>query len=298
MGCDVNMLTLLVVLVNVAFLPAAMAWQDLRTTLRKNLLNPSDKPPRTEDEAELKGWRKITDCCSGNDFAGTRRLQPAQVPDKIMIYDLNGHVAGMQSLVPADAFVANDCTDNPYYTKESISLGETSMMFCMTTMYFTDPSTICSFGEPEGAHEDQLLLQKGRGYHPEQLLALPKTYAEAKKDPEHWNIDWYFVMMGHHVTAKENRDDCKLKVPIQALYSWVDDECKLTGFVWAHSSTSITGNTWEKSDSYTMKWILNPPQQCSLDSADKGLVTSMHVFLYPSTKYCGTAIDFWHNTFG
>ena len=51
----------------------------------------------------------------------------AMVPDKIMIYDSDGQMAGIQSLVPSEDFVGMDCTENKYYLKDTINSKEVSM---------------------------------------------------------------------------------------------------------------------------------------------------------------------------
>merc|ERR1712142_2282 len=265
----------------------AMTWNVLQTTFRLGL---SDRPPQTEGEAESQGWQKLSDCQTNERFAGSRWLQPvdgsSMVPDKVMIYDAHGQIAGMQSIIPIGDFVNMSCTENEYYAKELINSAE----FCVTTMYFTDPAFICNsdnlmFGE------DQLFLQRGTGYQMEHLVTIPKTYDEAKGDPEHWNIDKWFPFMGHHTTGKINRDDCKAVMPIQGLYAWLDGECRNTGFVWSHVNTKTQKQSgWEKPSESVARKILNDVHECMIEAAKKNQVTTMHVYLGGSTKHCSYPI--------
>lgn len=264
----------------------AMAWNELRTAFRRRS---SDTPPKTENEAVDQGWQKISDCHSGRRFAGSRWLQYVEnhtmVPDKIMIYDTDGQMAGIQSLVPSEDFVGMDCKENKYYLKETINSKE----YCVTTMYFTDPIFICGKKKRRRPAEDQLFIQKGAGYRKKNLIGFPKTYDEAKADPNHWHIGKYFRFMGHHTTHMVNRDICGFSMPIQGLYAWLDGECRNTGFVWSHVNTKTPDrNGWDepRPNDVTVGLVMNNVPECMYESLEKSHVITMHVYLGGSTQQC------------
>jgi len=283
MGC-LNMMT--IVVLAMYFVTQCMAWNDLQTTFR-GWYN-SDKPPRTLENAKDQGWTKISDCCSTPEFAGIRMLEPTgekAVPDKIMIYNQQGEVAGMQSLVPADDFVDVDCTDNEYYVTQMITVGDTSVKFCMATIYFAKPDTICRWHSTDKG--DLLYLQKGT--NPANYRTLLRTYDEVDNNKD-WHKDKYFPAMGHHATSNVNRDDCSAGAPLQALYAWFEGECRLTGFAWTHLDTKTPeGCCWEKPNSWIVRMIGNDVPQCVLDASGNGLLTTQHVWLTNSTTHCT-----WH----
>jgi len=240
-------------------------------------------------------------------FAGYRYAQAAAKndgplgmengkPNMIIIFDAAGKMAGTQSLVPSDSFVGWDCLENEYYTKENITdliTGDTTE-FCVTTMYFKDPSSICNKDLVDSA-KDALYLQKKDSFKPENLLHFPETYDEAKNDQVNWHIDHYFLGMGHHITPNTHgSNDCKSIAPVQGLYA---EEfgvgCHNQGFVWQHYNTKVEdvrmgkkGDEWEAPPTFAVKQILRNPAQCLLDASDKKLAKTMHVFLGGYTKKC------------
>jgi len=263
-----------------------MAWNVLQTTFR---LGGSDRPPKTQNEAEQQRWHPLSDCRHDKRFAGSRWIQhmddDSVLPDKIMIYDANGQMAGMQSLIPSEDFVGKDCTDNKYYVKETINTRTIHghIQFCVTTMYFRDPASICN----GASGEDQLFQQIGKSFRKKNLVAIPKTFDEAKADSEHWHIDKYFPGMGHHTTSNVDRDNCKTLMPFQGLYAWLDGECRNIGFAATHCNTKTpAGKVWEKPNVLIGKMIMNNLTQCLEDLSSKSQITVMHVYLGGSTEYC------------
>ena len=73
-----------------------------------------------------------------------------------------------------------------------------TFQFCLATMYFTDPATICTSGEKT----DVLVFQEGSTYNEvDKLVHAPRTWNEAQND--NWVNQLYFLGMGHHVTPYE-----------------------------------------------------------------------------------------------
>ena len=88
---------------------------------------------------------------------GIRAIAPEK--DKVLIYDKNGYIAGMHSLVPITASADSskfDYTKSGYYQKTTID----SIEYWMTTAYFLDPSQICSQGRSEQEFKSEGTIQK------------------------------------------------------------------------------------------------------------------------------------------
>merc|ERR1712212_347712 len=257
----------------------------------------SDRWPMTRDELESSGYGYVLLNelrCEAGGYVGWRYVPDPSLhgtPNVVLMYGsspLYGgpHIAGMQSLVPKEDFIdPNQCTDNPYYTIETIAGKE----YCVLTMYFQHPETVCDF---DGADKEKnLYLQKGNNpnwIRNQQWIRVWDTMLNVQYHFSTWNVDKYFPGMGFHTTrVEDDPEDCRMAVPIQGLYAHMglfdDADCFNTGFVFVHYNTKTTGHGWEKPGSTPVSLILNKPSQCQLDAADKSLVTSMHVFLGGST---------------
>merc|ERR1711997_1308971 len=76
-------------------------------------------------EAEDRGWIKVSDDCSeGASFPGFRYVPPGDNPEMVVIYDVNGFIAGMQSIV-AKKFIQGpyDFAGSNWYRSDNV-LGE------------------------------------------------------------------------------------------------------------------------------------------------------------------------------
>lgn len=262
------------------------AWVELQTNF------PFPRPqPRTVEEAINKGWTTVGDdgCTTeGAAWPGTRMIPPIYPPDMVLIFDADGKAAGMQSGMPALDFsnawgLQKGNCNNKYYQKDII-YGTT---FCLATLYFSDPASICSSGEKT----DLLVFQEGPTYKDE-LLYVPRTWNEAEKTE--WENHFYLPRMGHHRFHTEPaKEDCLSLRPVQVLYTSVGGECVSTGVVWQHSmpnpeNTGTNLNSWETipGGRYGVQRILSNPSQCILQMSDENKITTMHVWLGGSTEQC------------
>lgn len=275
----------------------AFGHSDVRPTTIEEITDPNAKH-------DSKSFVRINDDHSGcsldfkNDkYAGYRYVQKSKIwpnslqkegkPNMVIIYDKDGKMAGAQSLLPSNSFQGWDCSENEFYTKDTIDNEE----FCVTTIYFRDPATICYANKTAAS---ALYLQKGKYYYPENLVKFPETLLDVARDSENWHVDKYFLGMGHHARRNEHgSEDCKMHMPVQILYAYVDGHCVNTGFDWQHYNNNVTdyrfskeGDEWENPPAIAVKSVLNGAAKCQLDSADKGLVKTYHGFLGGSTTYC------------
>ena len=74
---------------------ADQSWYSFRTTFRIPFAG--DYQPWLQTEAEERGWVKVSDDCSeGASFPGFRYVPPGDNPEMVVIYDVNGFIAGIQ----------------------------------------------------------------------------------------------------------------------------------------------------------------------------------------------------------
>jgi len=268
-------------------------WVELRTTFGKN--NPQ---PRTKDDAEKAGWIKIEDSTDRNEtrFAGAvRYFPPMAVPDKVLIYDDAGDVVGFQSGTPeSDLVPGNNCSMNPYYTRDIIAGEKASKTwnttYCLITVYFQDPRKIGT----ENDAVKELHVQIGESWENDSdLVRIPRKLSEVEANPDEWEFaaapnSTYFPGMGHHTNKKNLApDDCLGSFPIQVLYALDDNqECTNSGFVSGHYAAT-DGTGWEKPPAKIIQMV-KPTKlpKCMIEYANKGKIRTMHTFLAGSTKKC------------
>jgi len=268
------MRTLIFAFAALGLLQQCFAIDYIETTFTKN-----NKQPLLEGEAKAAGWIKLSDC-SSKKFAGTRYMTPIAIPNMAILYDRSGNAAGMQHMFPIEEMVQPCDGTNPYYVQEIIH----SKVFCVATVYFTNPADICTTGMPPSNSDLILYIQKGDNY--ENSEGTQPTYHEAAADPR-FQVERFFLGMGHHFTFKEAEPEkCTLARPIQILYASLNGKCLLTGYVSSHLTKTPERDGWEKPAPIPVRLILKNPSQCELDAAGKGQASTMHVFLRDSAKYC------------
>merc|ERR1712038_317720 len=153
--------------------------------------------------------------------------------------------------------------------------------FCISTVYFMDPTKVCTEGMPPDSHDDSspdviLYIQKGESYKNTETT-LPAYHDAANSD--RFQMERFFLGMGHHFTFKEaDPESCTLIRPFQGLYAHMHGKCILTGYVSSHVTKTPDRDGWEKPGSIPVKLILAHPSQCELDHAGKGEIATMHVF--------------------
>jgi len=252
-------------------------WHELSTTFLKN-----HHQPRTVADAEAAGWIRINGC-EDTRFAGNRYARTLEFPDMMLLYDNQGKVAGMQSVIPQEE-LAFSCKENvnEFYVHDVINGKE----LCLTTAYFVDPpASICFVQEDSVMLSDQLSFQMGEGFGDANLYKVPQTH-DAAVNSEAWIEQDYFLGMGHHMTPPYDTQDCTKVKPFQAMYAEEGIHCKNSGFVWQHISKTPARDGWEKPPKVAVEMILKHPPKCILDGAADGLATTMHVFMGRSTNYC------------
>jgi len=251
-------------------------WYNLKTTFAPNPFGAFTDQPRTVDEAEAAGWTLLSDDC------GKRYAPPSEgnTHEMIMIYDVNGFIAGMHSVVSKAS-----ADESPFEFEKSSwyrlddSLGYEAFL---TTAYFVDPATICEGGRSQADYD-----KDGTGnvlwfQHGDDLHKAPLTGPEAD-DSTFWNKHQCFVNMGRHYfnlgydadADACNADGPEAFTPIQLLYSGG----VMNGFVWQHAANpSNVNGRWEQVATNALKFLIITPPQCLYDFADQFGVVTMHVY--------------------
>jgi len=234
--------------------------------------------PRTATDAEAAGWQLI-DSCNGV-WLGSRYGDPAD-PSLVMIYDVAGYIAGVQSglrLADCDLSVNPVDTMDAYQTLESDSdfFGEPVYF---TTVYFSDPAVICNGGRTEEDFQadgtgDRLTMQLGAT--PDTTMDVPLTQEAADADSV-WYDHYCFVAMGDHYLQFDYTPDqaCTDPLPLQLIFN----EGVLNGFVWQHIAT-LPGTKWEHPDINAIGVIVDRPPTCIPELIAYPGLSTMHHFFY------------------
>ena len=140
---------------------AEQNWYSFQTTWAALPFQGFFNQPRTVNEAIEAGWTQVSnDCSEGTQFPGNRYVSPGM--EMVIIYDVNGFISGMHSVVPKDK--TNDMFDfstSRWYRADTVNGVEAYL----TTAYFVDPAVICT-GRTQGEYDQEgtgnrLLFQNG-----------------------------------------------------------------------------------------------------------------------------------------
>jgi len=266
---------------------ADQSWYSFRTTFTPTGF--PDRQPWLQSEAEDRGWVKVSDDCSeGASFPGFRYAPPGDNPEMVVIYDVNGFIAGMHSIV-AKKFIsmANNFNfaGSNWYRSDNV-LGEDVYL---TTAYFVDPSSICQGGRDQAAFDvegtgNRLWFQNGPTI--KDIHVAPLTVAEADAN-DVWSKHKCLVNMGRHYFQLYHDEDqpCDDLVPIQLMYSGG----VMNGFVWQHPA-ALKGDRYEpiegKKGTFAVGLLVDRPPKCLINMIETLGVTTMHVYLRNAITMC------------
>ena len=138
-----------VAILAIASIKADQSWYSFRTTFKLPI--PGDYQPWLQSEAEERGWIKVSeDCSEGASFPGFRYAPPGDNPEMVVIYDVNGFIAGMHSIVAKKFDLGSfNFAGSKWYRSDNV-LGEDAYL---TTAYFVDPAIICQGGRDQAAFD-------------------------------------------------------------------------------------------------------------------------------------------------
>ena len=116
-------------------------------------------------------------------FKGIRYSPPKENPELIAVYDVQGYIAGMQSVVSKKFDTSQYDFENSGWYKKGTLLGEDVYLL---TVYFTDPTKICSKGRSAKDFENQgignvLWFEKTAGRFVQAPLTMDKADDDVSK---------------------------------------------------------------------------------------------------------------------
>jgi charged multivesicular body protein 7 len=274
----------------IAMSSADQKWFNLRTTW---MFNPLDSlafapQPRTVAEAEGEGWIELDNQCdvAGAKFAGRRFVRSASDIQMVLLFDINGFIAGVQSPVPVANTYNNQYFD--YDASAAYNLDVISGVDAyVTTIYFVEPSIICSTGRTQEEYDvdgtgNGLWFQNGADYSAENLVVAPLTEDAAVAEGR-WYKHFCFLNMGNHFFEYDHTpdQDCGKIFPAQLVY----EDNNLKGFVWQHVA-DMEGDRWEKPDGLAIGAIVDRPPSCPIPLTETPGLRTMHFYLVDYTDLC------------
>jgi len=253
---------------------AGTTWPNLRVTFGLNPFGHFFYPyPLTDEGAASEGWQKISSCGDDNPWFGNRYADPSD-PSLVLIYDVNGYIAGSQNtLLESDV----DLNVFAFDTSPNYQSGEfNGKPAFFSTAYYVDPEIICEGGRSEAQFKSQgvgyrLLFQTADGYN-----AAPLSQ-DAADETSDWFDHKCFIGMGDHYIGfnYQPTQDCSEVFPVQLLF----DDGKLSGFVWQHYA-NLPGDKWEHPNTQAVSAIIDRYPTCIDDFLDYPGLSTMHHFFH------------------
>ncbi|XP_046542604.1 uncharacterized protein LOC124252952 [Haliotis rubra] len=246
----------------------APEWETLQVTWAPPNSNSDiafDTMPRIEADALRKGWLKVSDCGDTSKFAGRRYVKDGDTA-VVLIYDVNGYIAGIQAgFESVNGYPHASLLNEPfveYNGKQYI------------TAYFVEPSSLCSTGRTakqfamEGTGTD-LWIQTNTS--PNDSHRVPRQ--ESGLSGTLWTKGRCYTTMGQHYWYDARLDaPCDNFFPVFLLYNGG----RLDAFGWSFMTT-IASPRFEYPPNRAFGYFLDPVPRC-LSKHTAG-VTTLHIFL-------------------
>jgi len=262
------------------YVNAEPTWQGLRVTWGVNLLSSRvfAKLPLTESKARSEGFSRLAGGCTEK-FLGHRYMKGLDTT-AVLLYDVNGYIAGIQYGIPRNDVVTVNTSFNydqsPAFQHDKI-FGEEEIYFL--TAYFVDPSTICS-----GGRTREQYLQDGtgtglyfqNGTNPIRDSVEVPLYEKDMADT-HWVKGGCVRSMGVHYWYNMHENmSCSDMFPFTAIYN----RGKLTNFAFISPGHFEFSRRFEHPPASTISMFLpTPVPRCVYREFETaGGFSSMHVY--------------------
>jgi len=253
--------------------------------------------PRQVSAQKTNAWTNLSgnDCTNGGKYNGFRYVENSEDPGMVLLYDVQGTIAGIQMVLDKATLETNNNYNFPavpIYNPDTFNGQDVYVL----TAYFVDPQTICSTGRASSdltATGTGDILQVQNGPTPASLMLMPRDRPTA--EAQGWSHNKCFVGMGYHNFFRVDRNDplstvgpnnCTDTIPLFGLY---DNKNNQIGFGFA-ATGKVVHNHFENPPSGAVKLIAGADKvpQCLLDKADNPGLTTMHVFFtdYPNLYGC------------
>jgi charged multivesicular body protein 7 len=248
---------------------ASLGWNDLRVTWGLNPFSQWDfaqVPTNLNGGGDMKDFVQMDNLCTTKGpFFGVR-YWVANDPSLILLFDINGYIAGMQTLIPQSEYTpekgrgANAMTlYNGYYT---------------LTAYFVDPTTVCGPGRTADQFGAQgtgygLWLQNGTS-----MVQIPAQETDVANTQ--WTLGHCFVTMGVHYWYDVSLDmSCGDFFPFFILYN----DNKLNAWGFATNYGGGKSQRYEHPPHSAIAGFMNPVPTCFVSDPSFAALSTMHVYL-------------------
>ncbi|XP_059178854.1 uncharacterized protein LOC131957994 [Physella acuta] len=238
-------------------------WDNLRV---KWSMRPTNETfvvlPRRSREAEKEGWTKVSECTSSTQWRGQRYVLNNDYA-VVLLYDVNGFIAGIQSTVPKGGSYP-PTTLRPPFVRDGNRWA--------ITAYFVDPGYNHLYNRPHPTGNQQgtgtnLYFQNST--NPFSSVMIPRT--EAGIERTSWIKGKCFWLMGLHYWHNMGlNSNCDKAFPAFVLYT----DHKLRAFGWAFLA-NMTSPRFEPVPPTSYKYFIDPVPTCM----NTRVMSSMHIFL-------------------
>jgi len=263
--------SLLVVVLVPLMAQASQNWDGLRVTWDLNPFNTwaFDVLPRDLSKDDMHGFTyKDDQCAAGGSFKG-KRYWYKDDPATITLYDVNGYIAGLQTSIPKSK-----------YTPASQQIGHPLIDdgdFWTLTMYFVDPSTICTTGRSADQFASEgtgmnLWIQNGTDAvaNSFQVPASQSDMGSTK-----WSKGHCFVTMGVHYWYNVRTDmSCDDFFPFFLLYNGG----KLNGAGFA-LNVYLDSKRYEHPPTSVIGQFIDPLPTCFSTDPSYAKLSTQHVYM-------------------
>ncbi|XP_064652429.1 uncharacterized protein LOC135503070 [Lineus longissimus] len=245
------------------------SWDGLGVTWGINPLGWAfNQMPRTESDAIYYGWTKNGDCSDSAFYRGKRYIKDND-PGVMLLFDVNGYIAGIQGGIPLDIYPSHL---NLTYGK--VINVDTATNLMVETAYFVPPQEICSSGRTQDRFDNEgtgsnLYLQQGPDPVKDSVI-IPRLEADIGNTK--WRKGRCFRTMGQHYWYDYSENmSCDDFYPAFLLYN----AGELNAFGWAlnlyHESPRYEHPTPDILDSF-----FNPVPVC-LTQQPK--MSTIHIYM-------------------
>jgi len=247
-------------------------YDGLRVTFDLNPLNTwaFNPLPRDLSKDNMHGYTFKDDlCATGNKFFRGKRYAYQNDTAAMLLFDVNGYIAGIQAAVPKSIL-------NPSVQMQghpAIDAGDDLWTF---TIYFVDPSIICSPGRTAEQYATQ---GTGTGFWIQNgtdpvANSMQMPHNEADLAGSKWLLGHCIVTMGNHYWYNPRTDqDCDEFFPFFLLYN--KGRINAGGF---SLNRNLQSRRWEHPPLSSLSSFMKPVPKC-FGTGDYTQFSSLHVWL-------------------
>jgi len=220
----------------------------------------------------------------GAPFPGTRYMVPGD-PAVVLVFDKNGYIAGMQTMLPTSYYTPHPGTRVPTFVKYAAG----GVDYWVVTAWFVDPAIVCTGRTPNQYQQqgtgDRLLLQIGQTATTANMLNIPMQ--ESDIGTTSWTLGHCFVTMGVHYWYDVTLDmNCGDFLPFFILYN----DNGLNAWGYALNTKGGTSERYEHPPLQAISGFMNPVPTCFKTDPLFADRSTMHVY-FTSNPRTGDLCD-------